>query len=77
MTLTHSLIYTAPAGEKTDMNKRQRVWNDFLNSLDIDYIKNKKKQGEKKQTINDVTTMVKGLDMKIPIFTPKRKKDDK
>lgn len=74
ITIANALIYTTPASEKSQLQKKQKAWENFINSLDIEYTKKKKEK--KKQTIGDFKKMLRGAGLNIPIMQPKKEAGD-
>ena len=51
--LANSLIYASPTYSARDGQKKQKIWNKFINSMDWDYLqeKNKKKTPKEVRSI--------------------------
>lgn len=46
ITLAHALIYASPSQDKKGANKKQKMWDKYINSLDLNKLMEKEKPAE-------------------------------
>jgi hypothetical protein len=67
ITLAHALIYTSPSQDKKGSNKRQKMWDKYINSLDLNKLMKKNKPAEYNKLVtvfNSIGVPVKTKDVK-------------
>lgn len=70
ITMANAIVYGSPSYDTKSVRSKQRMWEQFIRSLDWEYIEKK----SKKMTVGDFTKMISGTGA-IPVRQREKKGD--